>query len=55
MQIVIGVVLIIVGVVLATAFGDREFLIFRGQPLGVILALVGVADVVEWWWRRRDP
>lgn len=54
MQILIGVVLIVGGVILATVFGDQEFFIFRGQPLGVVLALVGVADVAEWWWRRRQ-
>lgn len=48
----IGVALIVGGLVLAIGFGDVEFLWFRGQPLGIVLAVVGVFDLVDFARKR---
>lgn len=52
-QSALGVVLVVVGLVLALAFADTEFWWFRGRPLGVVLVVVGIVDVAEGWWRAR--
>ncbi len=54
-QSILGVVLVVVGLVLALAFADTELGWFRGRPLGVVLVVVGIADVAEGWWRARRP
>ncbi len=43
----IGTLLVVVGIVLALGFADAEFLWFTGRPLGVVLVIVGVFDVVQ--------
>lgn len=52
-QSALGIVLVVVGLVLALGFADTEFWWFRGRPLGVVLVVVGVVDVAEGWWRGR--
>ncbi len=52
-QLVLGLALIAVGAVLALAFADTEFFWFRGRPLGIVLAVVGVLDLAEAASRRR--
>ncbi|RDI26932.1 hypothetical protein DEU38_108167 [Rhodococcus sp. AG1013] len=49
---VFGVLLIVVGAALWLFARDAEFFWFRGGPLGVVLGLVGVIDVVS--ARRTD-
>jgi hypothetical protein len=43
---------VIAGVVLLLFFPDTEFLWFRGQPLGIVLLIVGVVGVAS--ALRRD-
>ncbi|AKU18625.1 hypothetical protein [Luteipulveratus mongoliensis] len=52
MKVLIGVVFLIGGLVLALALPDTEFLWFRGRPLGVVLAIVGVLDLAEAGWNQ---
>lgn len=52
-QLALGVVLVVVGVTVAATIPEKQFLIFTGRPFGVILAIVGVLDVVEALWRNR--
>lgn len=54
-QSILGVVLVVVGLVLALAFADTELGWFRGRPLGVVLVVVGIVDVAEGWRRARRP
>lgn len=51
-QVSLGAVLLVVGGVLALAFPDTELLWFRGRPLGVVLAVIGLVDVGEAFVRR---
>lgn len=53
LQSVLGLVLVVVGLVLALALPDTELGWFRGRPLGVVLVVVGVLDLAESWSRRR--
>lgn len=48
----IGVGLIVGGLVLAIGFGDAEFFWFRGQPLGIVLAVLGVFDLIDYARKR---
>lgn len=43
----IGVVLVVVGAVLLLFYRDAEFGWFRGQPLGVVLVVLGVLDLAN--------
>ncbi|MFI8103798.1 hypothetical protein [Streptomyces sp. NPDC086023] len=51
----VGVVLVVVGVVLVTAFPDSRFFWFEGQPAGVVLVVLGVIEFAESFWRRAKP
>ncbi len=53
-RVAVGVVVIVVGVVLALFFSDEEFLWFRGEPLGLGLVTLGVLDVGEALWKGRS-
>jgi uncharacterized membrane protein YidH (DUF202 family) len=52
-QVALGVGLIGVGAVLLFRARDTDFFAFQGQPLGVVLVILGVTDVVEALLRRR--
>lgn len=52
-EIVIGVVMALAGGVPLLFFGDAEFGWFRGQPLGLVLLLVGLAGLAGEAVRRR--
>lgn len=52
-RIALGLVTIIAGAVLAFFFGDREFWWFRGQPLGIVLMIVGALDLGSGLLRSR--
>jgi drug/metabolite transporter (DMT)-like permease len=52
-QIALGVGLIGVGAVLLVRARDTDFFAFQGQPLGVVLVILGAVDVVEALLRRR--
>lgn len=52
-QLLLGLALLVGGAVLALGFPDTEFLWFRGRPLGIVLAILGVVDLGEALWRRR--
>lgn len=49
----IGIVLLVVAGVLLVFFRDDEFFWFRGQPLGIVLAVLGLLDLVEGVRRKR--
>ncbi|MEU9818617.1 hypothetical protein ACIGG9_01065 [Pseudonocardia alni] len=51
----LGAALIIVGGILALFFTDLEFFWFRGGPLGIILVIVGVLDLLDGVRRGRRP
>lgn len=53
-QLVLGVVLVAAGAVLLLFFRDAEFLWFRGQPLGIVLAIVGAVDLAELGRKRSS-
>ncbi|WP_433607191.1 hypothetical protein [Prescottella agglutinans] len=46
---VFGVLLVVAGAALWLFARDTEFFWFRGGPLGVVLVVVGVIDVVGAW------
>ena len=48
----IGVLLVVVAAALLLFFRDTEFGWFRGQPLGVVLGVLGVLDLVNATRRR---
>lgn len=50
----LGAALIIAGGVLALFFTDLEFFWFRGGPLGIILVIVGVLDLLDGVRRGRS-
>lgn len=50
---IIGVLLLTTAAVLLLFFRDAELGWFRGQPLGVVLAVLGVIDLVDGARRRR--
>ena len=52
-QMFIGVVMIVVAAALLIFFRDTEFGWFRGMPLGIVLGVLGVVDLVE-AARKRD-
>ncbi|MDT9595115.1 hypothetical protein RDV89_18655 [Nocardioides zeae] len=52
LQLAIGVALVAAGAVLALGFPDAELGWFEGRPLGIVLVVVGVIDLVEGLWRR---
>lgn len=52
-RILLGVTLSVVGAVLALFFWNTEFFWFQGGPLGVLMVVVGVFDLVEHIWRAR--
>ncbi|WP_345455479.1 hypothetical protein [Nocardioides marinquilinus] len=54
LELVIAVALVVGGLVLALGFADAEFLWFRGRPLGLVLAAIGVLDLVATLARRRE-
>lgn len=51
-HLVIGVVLLGVAAVLLLGFRDTEILWFRGQPLGVVLGILGVLDLLDYARKR---
>ncbi|NYT96361.1 hypothetical protein [Salinispora sp. H7-4] len=52
-KLALGLALIIFGLVLRLFFPDTELLWFRGEPLGLVLILVGVIDVFQALRPRR--
>ncbi|WP_019871414.1 hypothetical protein [Salinispora oceanensis] len=52
-KLALGLALIIFGLVLRLFFPDTELLWFRGEPLGLLLILVGVIDVFQALRPRR--
>ncbi len=46
---VFGVLLVVAGATLWLFARDTEFFWFRGGPLGVVLVVVGMIDVVGAW------
>lgn len=52
-QRILGLVLILAGGVLAFGFPDLKFFWFEGRPLGIVLAILGVLDLLE--SLRRKP
>ncbi|TWG97833.1 hypothetical protein L615_003300000260 [Nocardioides sp. J9] len=52
-QTLLGIALVTIGAVLALTLPDHEWGWFRGQPLGVVLVVLGVVDLVEVIARRR--
>lgn len=52
-KLVLGLALIIVGAVLRLFFPDTELLWFQGGPIGLVLILVGVIDLLEALRHRR--
>ncbi|WP_170981596.1 hypothetical protein [Nocardioides dongxiaopingii] len=53
LQTLLGLALLVAGAVLALGFPEQELGWFRGRPLGLVLAAVGVLDLAEAQWRRR--
>ena len=51
-QLIIGFALLVAAAILLIGFRDEEFLWFRGQPLGVVLAIVGGLDLLEYAYNR---
>ncbi|UEJ81916.1 hypothetical protein Bra3105_13820 [Brachybacterium halotolerans subsp. kimchii] len=54
-QHIIGAALVLVGGVLALFLPDLEFLWFRGRPLGVVLVVLGVIDLLSAGRPRSGP
>lgn len=52
-HLVLGCVLIVAAAVLLIGFRDAEFFWFTGQPLGVVLGIIGIFDLVD--AARRSP
>ncbi len=52
-KLALGLALITFGLVLRLFFPDTELLWFRGEPLGLVLILVGVIDVFQALRPRR--
>lgn len=52
-QLLLGVALIALGGGLAIGFPEAEFIWFRGRPLGVVLAILGLVEIGEAAVRRR--
>ena len=52
-QLAVGGALIAVAAVLLLVFPETEFLIFEGEPLGVVLGIIGIIDVLD--AARRSP
>jgi hypothetical protein len=55
MNLVADAALIIVGLVLLLFFRDSEFWWFRGQPLGIVLLILGVIGVATAAWDAKKP
>ena len=51
-QLIIGIALLVAAAVLLIGFRDEEFLWFSGQPLGVVLAILGALDLLEYGYKR---
>ena len=45
----------IVGLVLLLFFRDSEFWWFRGQPLGIVLLILGVIGIASAVWEVKKP
>lgn len=48
-----GIVLVVVGAVLALAFPELRVLWFEGRPLGVVLVVVGTLEAGSTFLRER--
>ncbi|MFE0187256.1 hypothetical protein [Streptomyces sp. NPDC058989] len=44
---VLGIVLVVVGAVLAIFFWDLEYVWFQGGPLGLALLVIGAIDLAD--------
>ena len=55
MNLVADAALLIVGLVLLLFFRDSEFWWFRGQPLGIVLLILGVIGIVSAVWEAKKP
>ena len=51
-QFTLGITLIVAGAALALFLPEAHFLVFTGRPLGIVLVIVGVVDVIEAVVRR---
>ncbi|HLR85410.1 MAG TPA: hypothetical protein VK059_10710 [Nocardioidaceae bacterium] len=51
-QLIIGIALLVAAAVLLIGFREDEFFWFRGQPLGVVLAILGGLDLLEYASKR---
>lgn len=49
---IIGIALLVAAAVLLIGFREDEFFWFRGQPLGVVLAILGGLDLLEYASKR---
>lgn len=52
-RIALGVVLVLVGALLALVLPELRFLWFEGRPLGILLVIVGVVEGGEAFLRAR--
>lgn len=50
---VVGALVVVAGLVLALALPEVRFLWFEGRPLGIVLAVVGVLEIVDALARSR--
>ena len=55
MNLVADTALMIVGLVLLLFFRDSEFWWFRGQPLGIVLLILGVIGIASAVWEVKKP
>ena len=55
MNLVADAALMIVGLVLLLFFRDSEFWWFRGQPLGIVLLILGVIGIATAVWEAKKP
>ena len=55
MNLVADAALMIVGLVLLLFFRDSEFWWFRGQPLGIVLLILGVIGIASAVWEAKNP
>lgn len=55
MNLVADAALMIVGLVLLLFFRDSEFWWFRGQPLGIVLLILGVIGIASAVWEVKKP
>lgn len=53
LHLILGIVLLVAAAVLLLGFRETEFWWFRGQPLGVVLAVLGVLDLFDYARKRR--